>query len=137
MNISSITRKSDTLGIIASSLCFLHCLATPILFLTPTGTGILSSEHPVWWGLLDMVFLVLSFMAVRWSVKTTSKTHIKYALWISWFLLLLIIINEKLHIIFLPEKIIYGVTLFLVVLHFYNQKYCRCQNQKCCSNKTL
>ncbi|MDY8134869.1 MerC domain-containing protein [Aquimarina sp. 2201CG5-10] len=131
MNILHIRNNSDTLGIVASGLCLAHCLATPFLFIAHTGSIMLQDAHPVWWKLLDIVFLVFSFIAIRRSTKTTSKTKMKYAFWISWLLLLVIIINEKLSIVSLPEEMIYVASLSLVVLHFYNLKYCQCE-QKCC-----
>lgn len=136
LDISTVIRKSDTLGILASSLCFIHCLATPLIFITHTGVGLLRTERPVWWGFLDIVFLALSFIAIRWSAKNTSKVSIKYAFWIGWLLLLAIVANEKFHVVSLPEEIIYIITTFLAILHFYNRKYCRCESQKCCINKT-
>ncbi|WP_244543026.1 MerC domain-containing protein [Aquimarina amphilecti] len=134
MNILHLRSKSDTLGIVASGLCLLHCLVTPFLFMAHTGSMIFKDINPLWWKSLDFVFLVLSFLAIHRTTKTTSKPKIKYAFWISWSLLLIIIMNEKFEILSLPEIIIYPITLFLVVLHYYNQKYCRCEDEKCCQN---
>ncbi len=133
MNISHIRNNSDTLGIVASGLCLAHCLVTPFLFMAHTGTVILQDEHPSWWKSLDIIFLGLSFMAIRRSIKTTSKPKMKYAFWISWLLLFVIVINEKLSVFPLAEETIYIASLLLVVLHVYNLKYCQCE-QKCCKN---
>lgn len=134
LNISNITNKSDFLGIIASSLCLVHCLVTPFIFIAQ-GVSLIHEEHPLWWSSLDIVFLVISFIAIRWSTRTTTNVIVKYALWISWALLLGVIVNEKLHIIPLAEEVIYFVTLLLVGLHFYNRNYCRCKDSKCCVDK--
>ena len=134
MNILSLHKDSDTLGIIASTLCFIHCLATPIIFMVPA-SSLMTSEHiSSWWGYLDVIFLGISFIAVYWSSKTTLKLHIKYIFWMLWFALMAIVINEKLEFISLPEFVIYPITLSLVVLHFYNRKYCGCRGEKCCTN---
>ena len=88
----------------------------------------------IWWKSLDLVFLALSFFAIRRSVRTTSKPNIRYAFWGSWLFLLGIIVNEKLGIIPLPEEIIYIGSLSLVILHFYNLKYCQCKKECCTTN---
>ncbi|WP_370540881.1 MerC domain-containing protein [Aquimarina sp. EL_43] len=131
MNISHIRNNSDTLGIIASSLCLAHCLITPFLFIANTGSVMLQDVHPTWWKSLDIIFLGFSFIAISRSVKTTSKPKMKYAFWISWLLLFVIVLNEKFLLISLPEALIFVASLLLVVLHFYNLKYCQCK-QKCC-----
>ena len=133
MNISLIRNNSDTLGIVASGLCLVHCLLTPFIFIAHTGSIMFQETHPVWWKTLDIIFLGLSFIAIRKSSKTTSKPKMKYAFWISWTLLFIIVINEKLSILPIPEATIYLVSSLLVGLHFYNQKYCQCQ-QDCCKN---
>ncbi|WP_298317574.1 MerC domain-containing protein [uncultured Aquimarina sp.] len=134
MNILHIRSNSDTLGIIASSLCLVHCLATPFLFLANTEFILSEGEHPFWWKSLDFIFLGLSFIAVYKTTQTTSNQKLKYAFWICWSLLFAIVLNEKLHLVHLVEEIIYVVAILLVSLHFYNQKYCRCNNKKCCTN---
>ncbi len=134
MNILQIRSNSDTLGIIASSLCLAHCLATPFLFLANTGSTLFQDGHSLWWKSLDIIFLGISFIAIRQTTKTTTNHRIKYAFWSAWTMLLFIIMNEKLSIIPLPEEVIYVVSLILVGLHFYNKKYCRCKDEKCCTN---
>jgi len=88
--------------------------------------------RPWWWGILDIVFLAISFFAIYWSAKNTSKRWIKYAFWCLWVLLALIILNEKWEIGHLAEEIIYFPTLSLVFLHFYNRRYCQCEDEHCC-----
>ena len=44
----------------------------------------------------------------------------------------LIIINEKWEIAHIAEVFIYLTTLGLVFLHFYNRRYCQCEDDKCC-----
>ena len=132
-----INRNSDILGSTASTLCLLHCLATPLLFAAHTGHVHGHHSHPFWWGMLDLVFIAISFMAVFWSVRNTSRSWMKYALWLSWVFLAFVIVNEKLGVIHLVEEIIYLPSLALVVLHLYNRKYCKCANEECCINEAL
>ena len=130
MSLSQVTVKSDWIGILASGLCLIHCLATPFLFMAYASANAHDGAHPFWWGLLDIVFLVVSFFAVYWSVRHTSKIWIKYALGGLWIILSLIVLNEKMGLWHLPEAAIYPPTLGLIILHFYNRRYCRCNDNK-------
>jgi len=125
MNTFRITSKSDIIGSTASFLCLIHCIATPFLFVAQAEIIGHGEAHPAWWGFLDIVFLVISYFAVWWSSKTTSKSWIRYALWISWGVLTLIILNEKLSLVPLPEVAIYAPAISLIVLHLYNRKHCQ------------
>ncbi|WP_299255550.1 MerC domain-containing protein [uncultured Aquimarina sp.] len=134
MRLLDLHRNPDRLGIIASSLCLAHCLVTPFLFLAQTGLIVSEETHSFWWKSLDFIFLGLSFIAVHKTTQTTSNQKLKYLFWIGWSLLFTIIINEKIDLLPLAEELIYVVAIFLVSLHFYNQKYCRCNDKKCCIN---
>lgn len=135
MSIIRLNKDSDTLGMIASILCMLHCLAAPLFLIAPTTSVLMQEEdHTNLWGLLDLIFLAISFVAIYWSARTTSKREVKYALWTAWLLLFVIVMNEKFELLPLPEFVIYPVTIVLIVLHYYNLRYCRCKDEKCCSN---
>lgn len=133
---NSTTIKSDTVGAFASSLCLVHCLATPILFVAQTcsATCCDAESVPAWWGWIDYVFLIVSFFAIYWSTKHTTKNWIKPALWSSWLLLLVVLVNERLALVALPEMAIYVPALALVGLHLYNRKYCQCEKEECSTN---
>lgn len=124
--------KSDLIGAFASGLCLVHCLATPLLFIAQAGMVEVGEVHPQWWGLLDMVFLGISFIAIWWSAKTTSKKWIRNALWLSWAALSIVILNEKMSLFPLLEQAIYVPATALVFLHLYNRKYCNCTKGQCC-----
>ena len=131
MNTFRLASKSDIIGSTASFLCLVHCIATPFLFVAQAGLATHTDEHPLWWGFLEIVFLVISFMAVLWTGRATSKPWMKYALWITWLVLTFIIVNEKLSLIPLPESVIYVPTVVLIGLHLYNRKYCKCEDENC------
>jgi hypothetical protein len=120
------------IGALASGLCLVHCLLTPIVFAVQGSLLAHGHEHPYWWGLLDSFFLVVSFLAVWRSSKTTTKNWVRYALWISWLFLSAIILNEKMTFVPAPEFAIYFPTIALIGLHLYNRKYCFCTNNSCC-----
>ncbi|WP_299534644.1 MerC domain-containing protein [Ulvibacterium sp.] len=135
MTLVKVINKSDYIGIFASGLCLLHCLATPFLFVAHANMELHADGHPFWWGFMDVAFLLLSFLAVYWSVKNTSKKWIVYTFWILWGLLALIILNEKWALWHLVEEAIYFPTVGLVLLHFYNRRYCHCEDAHCCTDQ--
>ena len=128
------TLKTDKIGIIASAVCMLHCFATPFLFLAKSCTATCCATSPDWWKAIDFVFLLVSFFAIYQSGKTTSKAWVKYSMWISWGLLMVVILIEHMNIVPLFESAIYLPAITLVLLHFYNYKYCSCKADGCCIN---
>jgi len=123
--------KSDTLGAISSTLCLLHCIATPFIFIVQSCSVTCCNDTPTWWRFIDYFFLVISFFAIYNATKTTTNNWIKPSLWGSWFLLFLVIVNEKLNWIPLHQNFIYFPALTLISLHTYNLKYCQCNTYKC------
>jgi len=133
MNIS--LRKPDTIGAIVSTLCVVHCLLTPLLFVAQSYTATHSHEAPFWWKNLDYLFILISIIAVYESTKKSTNKLIKAGLWMSWIMLFLLILNEKLVWIELDEIITYCVALTLSMLHIYNLNYCQCETENYCNNK--
>ncbi|MBO6607341.1 MerC domain-containing protein [Psychroserpens sp.] len=131
MAILSNTNNSDSIGALASGLCLMHCIATPFIFVAQTCAASCCETAPTWWQSIDFLFIGVSFFAVFWSVKFSSKQWIKHALWASWFLLSAFIINEKVEFIHSPEWVIYLPATALIILHLYNRKYCQCENECC------
>lgn len=132
--IKGVLQKPDVLGAAVSVLCVVHCLATPLIFIAHTCAIGSCKSTPGWWGSLDYVFITMSFFAIKRSVKNSSNKNIKIALWFSWCVLFLLIVNETVVLFFLPEILTYINALFLAVLHVYNMKYCQCKNDACCNN---
>jgi hypothetical protein len=124
--------KSDILGMLASSLCLLHCTLTPFIFITQAQLSHHHGATPFWWKVLDYAFLIFSFVAVYWSTRNTSKQWIKVAFWIAWAFLFVVLMNEKVQLLPIPEFAIYFPSIGLVFLHFYNQRYCQCKDEECC-----
>ena len=133
MNIS--LRKPETIGAIVSTLCVVHCLLTPLLFVAQSYTATHSHEAPFWWKNLDYLFILISVIAVYESTKKSTNKLIKAGLWMSWIMLFLLILNEKLVWIELDEIITYSVAITLSMLHIYNLNYCQCETENCCNNK--
>ncbi|OEK08325.1 hypothetical protein A8C32_02415 [Flavivirga aquatica] len=129
--------KSDSIGVLSSGLCLLHCLATPFLFVSQTHISQCFETKPIWWSSIDFIFIIVSAVAIYRTVKTTTRQWIKIALWINWFIVLVLIINEKMGWLHLSESFIYFPAGGLIFFHIYNSKYCQCKNGECCVNKVF
>ena len=126
-------KHPDTVGAINSSLCVAHCFATPFLFLTQAQTSLVElSSVPLWWQLLNYVFIIVSFFAVKRTVKNSSNELVKSLLWLSWVLLSVLILDEEFEIMHMPELLTYFAGISLASLHIYNLKYCQCEDENCC-----
>ncbi|MTI29569.1 MerC domain-containing protein [Xanthovirga aplysinae] len=126
------SQRSDEFGAVTSGLCFVHCLVTPFLFVVQASYSIHDEATPLWWSSIDFLFLGISFLAVYWSARKTSKQWIKYAFVLSFIFLAFVILNEKFEGFHLVEEIIYLPALSLIFLHIYNKKYCQCKKDECC-----
>lgn len=132
MNFSKSISQSDYIGSIASGLCIVHCAATPFLFIAQSCASSCCDTGPTWWSALDYLFIIITFFAVYFSAKNSSKKIIKYALYINWVVLSLLMVNAHASFFPIPDIWKYGAALSLICLHFYNLKYCRCADDGCC-----
>lgn len=125
--------KSDLFGVFASSLCMVHCLATPLIFVVQASSVACSEVGPLWWRMMDYFFLVVSIIAIYQSAKMTSSTWMPKAMYAGWGILAFLILNKSLHLLPIPPILIYLPAFSLVFLHLYNRKYCQCEATKCCA----
>ena len=117
MKISSI--HPDNLGATFSSLCVIHCFATPFLFITQSYLLVV----PGWWQALNYLFLSISFFAVYKTSKNSSSQMVKTLLYLFWSILAMLLISEEFELFHLPEFITYIIGLSLAGLHIYNKRY--------------
>ena len=95
--IMKITIKNpDYLGVISGGLCILHCIATPLLFIS--NAELAGHGTPIEWQLLNFGFVGLSFLAIRNSAKNSSNSTVKVLFYILWAILFGLILNESIHI---------------------------------------
>jgi len=127
----SLHYKSDLFGSAASTLCMVHCIATPFIFKANTVHVSCGSTGPVWWHSLDFIFLMIGIIAIRKTQQSSSSQWIPNIMYINWTLLALFIFNEKLSIIPLPAMILYLLAGSLATLHIYNINYYSCHDTKC------
>ncbi len=118
--------NNDIYGIIVCVLCLLHCIATPLLFISVAASKNGQVTPPFLWKNLDYLLLAISLFIVYYSAKNTAKSIMKYILGISWLILFLVLTNEKIGILHIPEFVTYVTSLNLAVVHLYNYRYCRC-----------
>ena len=110
------------LGAFFSFLCLIHCILTPIIFISGCAATVSTSHSPseLFWGSFDYLFIIVSLIAVFFSSKNSKSAYIKYALWLCWAILSFYLINEKIHLLELNEITLYISASYLVILHSYN-----------------
>lgn len=139
MSIIKVNREflqADYVGALASGLCVVHCLATPLLFIVQAGTSC-GEAGPWWWSIIDFFFLAISAVAVWKSAKNSQRRWLSIALYISWVVLALLLINHRLHLMTLPHILLYGPALALVGFHIYNLRGCQCVDDGCCVSEEI
>ena len=131
---NTVYLKADTdiVGMLASTLCIIHCLLTPIIFSASTISASYTEISPVWWKSLDFVFLVISYFAIVHTVKHTHSIVIPKSMYGAWTILLVLVVNAALDIVAIPHCIVYIPAMGLTGLHLYNLKYCRCEGKAYC-----
>lgn len=134
---SWINNDSDIFGAAASSLCLIHCLITPLLFVVQASAHSCSESSPIWWRMVDYVFLVISFWAIHSTAKYTVLKWMPTVLYLTWVLLALMILNGAFEFFALPHYLLYIPALGLTFLHLYNRNFCQCANEECCSNNLI
>ncbi len=125
--------KPDILGASASGICLVHCAATPFLFMTKACSVAGCAHAPVWWQAIDYLFLGVSFLAIFYATRNSSKKWVRMALWASWVVLLGGILNETFEAGLFFESFVYIPAAAIVALHLYNQKYCHCRDETACT----
>ena len=124
----------DNVGIMAGSLCMIHCIGTPFLFIAKACSVSCCSDAPLWWQLIDYFFLIISFVAIYFITKKTIPNWVKISFWISWLTLLLTILNHTFTIVEVPKYFIYIPASAIIILHFYNIRFCKCEEDSCCAH---
>ena len=127
-----IIKHSDYVGASASGLCLIHCIATPILFLSQASLISISNEMLFLWQSLNFLFLAISFIAIYYSVQNSSNLYVKILFFLNWLILSTLILIELFEILSIAEFYTYIAAISLSILHLYNLNYCRCEDDSCC-----
>lgn len=121
----------DDIGMASSTLCFIHCIATPFIFIAQACSMSCCKDSPLWWKSLDFLFLVISFIAVYFAGKTTTKSWVKIGLYVLFSSFALLTINHHIDWVSLPMQINYTLAAMLFTLHLYNKKQSPCCENTC------
>ena len=112
--------KADFIGIISSTLCLMHCIATPLLI--AFGAGFITNPF------FKYLFLIISFLSIFKATENITSKKISLLLWISfWGFLFSTLFQEE------YEWLHYSGYLFAILIiigHILNIKHCReCSKQ--------
>lgn len=107
--------KADLIGILSSSICLVHCVATPLLI--AFGAGFITNPF------FKYLFLILSFVSIFKATENITSKKISLLLWISfWGFLFSTLFQEE------YEWLHYSGYLFAILIiigHILNIKHCR------------
>jgi len=111
---------ADWTGILAATICLLHCLAGPLIL----GVSAHAHDHVTEAGLpwylhenWDYLFLVIGFIAVRFSARHSHHRWMKVLLWGSYASLAGSILLEHVGPIF--QNLVYVSSIVLIGAHLY------------------
>ena len=127
-----VFKNSDNLGILSSTLCFIHCFATPFVYVSFASLFNHNEFLSFSWKGINLIFIVFSLIAVNRSTKKTTSKIIKPIFWFSWCFLFFVLFNEEVKFIELPELVSYLCALNLAGIHVYNLNFCGCKDENCC-----
>ena len=113
--------KADTVGILNSSLCIIHCVATPLLL--SFGSGFLSNPF------LEYLFLIIAFISIYKTTNAVTNRKIVMLLWVAfWGFLFSTLFEDEYSWL---QYSSYFFALLIIIGHILNIRHC-----KKCSVKT-
>jgi len=116
--------SSDKIGIVASVLCLIHCLALPIAFTLSADTlYLVEHEMPI----VDYIFAGIALFAAVLSARKTSDPKIKAAFAVGWGLFIL---GVLFHHHYIMVYLLHLGSLVLIVTHYKNIRNCRVNLKK-------
>ncbi len=118
--LNKLYNKFDFVGIVNSTICTVHCIATPVLI----GLGATFLESLIF----AYLFVAIAFVSIFIAAKKTTSIKIKTALWISFVgLAVSLLLEDK------WEGFEYTGYLFstsTIITHIVNIKHCRKCNKR-------
>lgn len=104
----------DKVGIWSSVLCTVHCLAVPVVM---SFSREIDLHHSTFWNALQILFVAISFWAVRHAASHCSSKVLKFFFWLSFAALAISIFD---HHSVIGEILNYSAATALIVLHSIN-----------------
>lgn len=129
-----IDLQHDKIGIVSSALCMIHCIGTPFIFFAKACQTTCCSDAPLWWLIIDYIFLVISFIAIYYTTKKKINAWLNKFFWASWITLFFAVIEHSFSLSLVPNYFIYIPAFLIILLHFYSLKYCKCLEESCHAN---
>lgn len=106
---------ADFIGILSSSICLVHCVATPLLI--SFGAGFITNPFFLY------LFLIITFVSIFKATENITSKKISLLLWISfWGFLFSTLFQEE------YEWLHYSGYFFAILIitgHILNIKYCK------------
>ncbi|EAY31499.1 MerC domain-containing protein [Microscilla marina] len=116
---NNLFKKADTLGIISSFLCLIHCISLPILVSIQPVVGKFIDEELHF---LEYVFVGLSLIAVYFATRSSHVTlRMKWAFYIIFVLFTLGIFLEDAFVWL--TYLAYAGSVGLIVMHIINIRH--------------
>lgn len=137
MKVFTSAYYSNSLGVVASALCMVHCAVTPFLFALHPVMENWAATHDhahahshgsLFWESFDYLFLVLSLVAVWFSVRHSHNKALKGILWMAWGVLTFGLLIELQGIAW-GQYIMYVGSAALIIAHIQNYRICRTWHQ--------
>lgn len=111
-----INKYTDLVGIISSLLCLIHCFVFPLILLWYSTVA----EGEGAWYMLDIVFVVISGVAVLISAINSHMVLVKIGLCVSYLLFAVSIFMH--HLMDVAMYVSFVSSIALVVFHAINLK---------------
>lgn len=122
---------SDAIGVSASFLCIVHCLALPVLMSFgifvqigsngPRHFGLKYQHAHFGWHRLDVLFVAIALWAVYVTVKNTHSLLIKIGLWCSLTVFsFATLLHDKFYGMYFVS---FAASMMLIIFHILNWKY--------------
>lgn len=112
--------KADIIGILSSSICLVHCVATPLLI--AFGAGFITNPF------FKYLFLIISFVSIFKATENITNKKISLLLWISfWGFLFSTLFQEEYEWLHYSG---YFFAILIIIGHILNIKHCKeCSKQ--------
>ncbi len=124
---AKVASQADLIGMLAATVCMIHCLATPVFMVAKPLLLPVEEAHiaPGWWKMLDYLFITIGLIAVVFATQAFSPRWLVLGLWTSWFCLA---IGIHLEDQILGKFLLYGGSLILILLHAFHYKHCKAKH---------
>lgn len=115
---------SDKIGITASILCLIHCLALPIIF-TVSAETLHLAQHEM--PFVDYIFAIIALVAAVLSARKTTDPKVKIAFAVGWSLFIVGVLFHENPYLFITLHI---GSVILIITHLKNIRSCRINHKK-------